>query len=59
MQLKKEEEDKAPPPPPLPVFWIETSESVSRHFEFAPSGLLSVSSKYYFTPKIIPKLIIV
>ncbi|KAM7501460.1 hypothetical protein LguiB_000364 [Lonicera macranthoides] len=41
MQQKKEE-DKAPPPPPVPVFWIETSESVSRHFEFSPSGLLSV-----------------
>jgi hypothetical protein len=40
--MKTIEEDKPLIPPPEPVFWIETSESVCCHYEFAPSGLLSV-----------------
>lgn len=30
-------------PPETPVFWIETSNSVSRRFQFEPDGQLSVS----------------
>ncbi|KAL3517699.1 hypothetical protein ACH5RR_020288 [Cinchona calisaya] len=43
--MKKKEPDGAPPPPPPPpppVFWIETSESVSRLYQFEPDGQLSV-----------------
>ncbi|PIN01205.1 hypothetical protein CDL12_26289 [Handroanthus impetiginosus] len=40
MQTKKSNDP--PPPPPLPVYWIETSDSVSHHFQFEPDGQLSV-----------------
>ncbi|KAK6164461.1 hypothetical protein DH2020_001325 [Rehmannia glutinosa] len=30
------------PPPPLPVHWVETSDSVSHHFQYDPDGQLSV-----------------
>ncbi|KAL2510862.1 Protein root UVB sensitive 2 [Abeliophyllum distichum] len=30
------------PPPQVPVYWIENSESVSRHFQFEPDGQLLV-----------------
>ncbi|XP_015578086.1 protein root UVB sensitive 2, chloroplastic isoform X2 [Ricinus communis] len=45
--MQKKEPDKAPllPPPPLPelpVHWIETSDSVSRHFQFQPDGRISM-----------------
>ena len=26
-----------------PIWWVETSESISRHFQFDPDGHLSVS----------------
>lgn len=42
IKMQKKEENKPPPPPQLPVFWIETSESVSRHYQFQPTGQLSV-----------------
>ncbi|KAK3014688.1 hypothetical protein RJ639_009618, partial [Escallonia herrerae] len=41
IRMPKKEEDSSPPPQG-PVFWIETSESVSRHYQFEPDGLLSV-----------------
>ncbi|KAK3026169.1 hypothetical protein RJ639_040556 [Escallonia herrerae] len=45
--MPKKEEDSSPPPQG-PVFWIETSESVSRHYQFEPDGLLSISSTIVF-----------
>lgn len=39
--MQKEEPNKAPPE--VPVYWIEASDSVSRHFSFQPDGRLSVS----------------
>jgi hypothetical protein len=38
--MQKKEPDKTPE---IPVYWIETSDSVSRHFQFEPDGQLSVS----------------
>ncbi|XP_050208353.1 protein root UVB sensitive 2, chloroplastic isoform X2 [Mercurialis annua] len=31
------------PPPEFPVYWVETCDSVSRHFEFQPDGSLSMN----------------
>ncbi|KAL6564105.1 Protein root UVB sensitive 2, chloroplastic [Orobanche hederae] len=36
---KKESNDR----PPLPVHWVETSDSVSHHFQFQPDGQLCVT----------------
>ncbi|WCJ38355.1 Protein root UVB sensitive 2 chloroplastic [Euphorbia peplus] len=33
---------KPPENPQMPVFWIETCDSVSRHFQFQPDGCLSM-----------------
>ena len=38
--MRKKEPDKTPE---IPVYWVETSDSVSRHFQFQPDGQLSVS----------------
>lgn len=35
-------------PPETSVFWIETSNTVSRCFQFEPDGQLSVSLFLYF-----------
>lgn len=43
--MQKEEPDKAPE---MPVYWIETSNSVSRRFQFEPNGQLSVSFIFLF-----------
>jgi hypothetical protein len=40
IKMQKKEPDKTPE---IPVYWIETSDSVSRHFQFEPDGQLSVS----------------
>ncbi|THG04095.1 hypothetical protein TEA_025417 [Camellia sinensis var. sinensis] len=42
--MQKKEADEPPPPPPErgPVFWFETSDSVSRRYQFQPHGQLSV-----------------
>ncbi|XP_057484726.1 protein root UVB sensitive 2, chloroplastic-like isoform X2 [Actinidia eriantha] len=44
MQTKEEEDPPLllPPSQRGPVFWIETSDSVSRHYQFEPNGQLSV-----------------
>ncbi|CAK7346409.1 unnamed protein product [Dovyalis caffra] len=39
IKMKKKEPDKAPE---MPVYWIEISDSASRHFQFEPDGQLSV-----------------
>ncbi|XP_061972966.1 protein root UVB sensitive 2, chloroplastic [Populus nigra] len=39
IKMQKKEPDKAPE---IPVYWIETSDSVSRHFQFEPDGQLSM-----------------
>ncbi|KAL8549769.1 hypothetical protein ACS0TY_008563 [Phlomoides rotata] len=39
---KKIQDPPPPPPPPPPVWWIETSDSVSRHFQFVADGQLSM-----------------
>lgn len=41
--IKKPKKEMDTPPPLLPVFWTETSESVSRRYQFEPDGQLSVS----------------
>ncbi|XP_071904039.1 protein root UVB sensitive 2, chloroplastic-like isoform X2 [Coffea arabica] len=38
--MKKTEPDRLPPA--LPLYWIETSKSVSRQYQFQPDGQLSV-----------------
>ncbi|KAJ6931327.1 hypothetical protein NC652_014736 [Populus alba x Populus x berolinensis] len=38
IKMQKKEPDKTPE---IPVYWIETSDSVSRHFQFEPDGQLS------------------
>lgn len=40
IKMRKKEPDKTPE---IPVYWVETSDSVSRHFQFQPDGQLSVS----------------
>lgn len=52
MQKKEEME----PPPPPAVYWIETSDSLSRHYQFQPDGQLSVSIFIYLFIIIIPTL---
>lgn len=47
-KMQKKKPDDQPPPPPLPIFWIENSDSVSRHFQFEPDGQLSVSPYFQF-----------
>lgn len=39
IKMQKKEPDKTPE---IPVYWIETSDSVSRHFQFEPDGQLSM-----------------
>ncbi|KAF9683010.1 hypothetical protein SADUNF_Sadunf05G0167800 [Salix dunnii] len=38
IMMRKKEPDKTPE---IPVYWVETSDSVSRHFQFQPDGQLS------------------
>ncbi|XP_027167208.1 protein root UVB sensitive 2, chloroplastic [Coffea eugenioides] len=40
IKMKKTEPDRLPPA--LPLYWIETSKSVSRQYQFQPDGQLSV-----------------
>ena len=42
MQKKEPAEEKAPKVN-VPVYWLETSDSVTRRYEFEPDGYLSVS----------------
>ncbi|KAK4407227.1 protein root UVB sensitive 2, chloroplastic [Sesamum angolense] len=42
LQKKSNDPPQAPAPPPVPVYWVETSDSVSHHFQFEPDGQLSV-----------------
>lgn len=44
--MQKKEPDKVPTHE-VPVFWIETSESVSYRCEFDPKGQLTVSSIFF------------
>ncbi|KAB5557561.1 hypothetical protein DKX38_008470 [Salix brachista] len=39
IKMRKKEPDKTPE---IPVYWVETSDSVSRHFQFQPDGQLSM-----------------
>ncbi|KAJ6306507.1 hypothetical protein OIU78_021760 [Salix suchowensis] len=39
IMMRKKEPDKTPE---IPVYWVETSDSVSRHFQFQPDGQLSM-----------------
>ncbi|KAL0383620.1 UNVERIFIED_CONTAM: protein root UVB sensitive 2, chloroplastic [Sesamum calycinum] len=41
LQKKSNDPPQAPAPPPVPVYWVETSDSVSHHFQFEPDGQLS------------------
>ncbi|KAK6141638.1 hypothetical protein DH2020_024611 [Rehmannia glutinosa] len=40
--FKMQKKETNAPPPPLPVHWVETSDSVSHHFQYDPDGQLSV-----------------
>ncbi|EYU46458.1 hypothetical protein ABFS82_04G041000 [Erythranthe guttata] len=42
-KMQKKKPDDMPPPPPPPVYWIETSDSMSHHFQFESDGHLSVT----------------
>ncbi|GFP82907.1 protein root UVB sensitive 2 chloroplastic [Phtheirospermum japonicum] len=41
--MKKKEQNDPPSPPPLPVYWVETSDSVSQRFQFEPNGQLCMT----------------
>lgn len=43
MQTKKEPGEVNAPQVQVPVYWLETSDTVSRRYEFEPDGYLSVS----------------
>ncbi|KAK4486642.1 hypothetical protein RD792_006789 [Penstemon davidsonii] len=49
-KFKMQKKELYDPPPPVPVYWIENSDSVSRHFQFEPDGQLSVSPLFTCYP---------
>lgn len=46
MQKKKEPDKSSMAVQEIPVYWFETSNSVSRHYQFQPDGHLSVSFSF-------------